>query len=293
MTPPVLGVVALPQLPLERLRSVALAADDAELEELWLWEDCFHSGGTATATAVLAWTERLRVGVGLLPVPLRNPALVAMETATLSHLFPGRYQLALGHGVQEWMGQVGARVESPLTLLREHLTAVRALLDGRTVSTSGRYVSLDHVVLDRPPRPAPAVHAGASGPRSLALCGELAEGTVLTGGTTPDGVSGARRHVARGRAAAGRRDPHTVTVYLMAATGPGAEDRLTAEQRRVDVGVGADTGVAGDADAVAAAVLRWADAGADTVVLQPTADEPDPEGFTRWAGEEVRPRLRG
>jgi hypothetical protein len=36
-------------------------------------------------------------------------------------------------------------------------------------------------------------------------------------------------------------------------------------------------------------VQRLADAGADTVVLQPTADEPDPEGFVRFAAEEVRP----
>ncbi|MFG2887294.1 hypothetical protein ACGFYV_34260 [Streptomyces sp. NPDC048297] len=48
-------------------------------------------------------------------------------------------------------------------------------------------------------------------------------------------------------------------------------------------------GVAGDAGAVADAVRRMADAGADTVVLQPTADEPDMEGFVRFAAEEVRP----
>lgn len=48
-------------------------------------------------------------------------------------------------------------------------------------------------------------------------------------------------------------------------------------------------GVAGDADAVAKAVQRLADAGADTVILQPTADEPDPEGFLRFVAGEVRP----
>ena len=36
-----LGVVFLPQLPPERLRGVAVAADEAVLDELWLWEDCF------------------------------------------------------------------------------------------------------------------------------------------------------------------------------------------------------------------------------------------------------------
>ncbi|EPD55050.1 hypothetical protein HMPREF1211_07951 [Streptomyces sp. HGB0020] len=47
-------------------------------------------------------------------------------------------------------------------------------------------------------------------------------------------------------------------------------------------------GVAGDAGTVAKAVGRLAEAGADTVILQPTGDEPDPEGFVRFVAEEVR-----
>src|SRR5918992_2812124 len=86
----VLGTVFLPHLPPNRLRRVARAADEAGLEELWLWEDCFLAGGIASAAAVLAWTRRLRVGVGVLPVPLRNVALAAMEMAALHRLFPRR-----------------------------------------------------------------------------------------------------------------------------------------------------------------------------------------------------------
>jgi alkanesulfonate monooxygenase SsuD/methylene tetrahydromethanopterin reductase-like flavin-dependent oxidoreductase (luciferase family) len=126
----VLGAVFLPQLPPERLRAVVRAADESGLEELWLWEDCFRESGIATASAALAWSERLRVGVGLLPVPLRNVAIAAMETATLHRLFPGRVRIGVGHGVQDWMGQVGARVESPVTLLREYVVALKALLAG-------------------------------------------------------------------------------------------------------------------------------------------------------------------
>src|SRR5882672_10659269 len=95
-----LGVVFLPQNPPERLSAVARAADAAGLEELWLWEDCFLESGFTTAAATLAWTERLRVGIGLLPVPLRNVALTAMELATLHRLFPDRAIVGLGHGVQ-------------------------------------------------------------------------------------------------------------------------------------------------------------------------------------------------
>lgn len=164
-----LGAVFRPQLPPEKLRDVVRVADAAGLEELWLWEDCFLESGIATASAALAWSERLRVGIGLLPVPLRNVAVTAMETATLDRLFPGRFTLAVGHGVQDWMGQVGARAESPVTLLREYLDALRALLRGERVTTDGRYVKLDDVALDWPPPTAPEVLAGVTGPRSLRL----------------------------------------------------------------------------------------------------------------------------
>ncbi|MEU0947159.1 LLM class flavin-dependent oxidoreductase [Streptomyces canus] len=284
-----LGAVFRPQLPPERLRALARLADETGLEELWLWEDCFREGGISTAAAALAWTERVRIGVGLLPVPLRNVAITAMEAATLHRMFPGRAVLAIGHGVQDWMGQVGARAESPLTLLREHLLALRALLAGERVTTRGRYVSLDDVALDWPPGGPVEVLTGATGPRTLRLTGEAADGTVLTAGTPPEGVRRARGLIEEGRRKAGRTDPHRVVVYLLTATGPDATARLRAELADEGLADVPDLGVAGDPDAVAKAVQRLADAGADTVVLQPTADEPDPEGFVRFVAQDVRP----
>ena len=172
--------------------------------ELWLWEDCFLEGGLTAATAALAWTERLQVGVGLLPVPLRNPAVAAMEIATLARLFPGRFLPGLGHGVLDWMAQVGAAVPSPMTLLREYTAAVRDLLHGRTVDVDGRFVHLDGVALDWPPPEVPPLLVGARGPKTVRLAGEVADGVILDSGLTRDGGPGGVRAVAEGRAAAGR-----------------------------------------------------------------------------------------
>src|SRR4051812_50081800 len=86
----VVGAIALPSLPPERLPAVARAADAAGLEELWLWEDCFFVGGIAAAGALLACTERLKVAVGGLPVPLRAGPPPAMELAAPQRLAPGR-----------------------------------------------------------------------------------------------------------------------------------------------------------------------------------------------------------
>jgi alkanesulfonate monooxygenase SsuD/methylene tetrahydromethanopterin reductase-like flavin-dependent oxidoreductase (luciferase family) len=286
-----LGAIFRPDLPPERLHAVARAADEAGLDELWLWEDCFKEGGVAAAAAALAWTDRVRIGIGVFPVPLRNVALAAMEIASLDRLFPGRFIVGVGHGVQEWMAQVGMGVDSPLTLLREYLTALRALLRGEQVSTDGRYVRLDAVALDWPPETAPAILAGAVGPRTLQLSGQHADGTILTAATSPDRLRLARIHIDEGRAAAARTDPHPVVVYLQVATGPNAAQRLAAEQRRSGSDPSEEVGVAGDAGAVVDAARRLETAGADSVVLQPTADEADPVGFVRFVGSEIRPLL--
>ncbi|HEY7593266.1 MAG TPA: LLM class flavin-dependent oxidoreductase [Actinophytocola sp.] len=287
-----LGVVFRPQLPPERLPGVVRAAEESGLEELWLWEDCFFEGGVASMAAALGWTSRLRVGIGILPLPLRNVALTAMEVATLDRLFPGRTVFGFGHGAQEWMAQVGARPASPLTAMREHLVALNALLRGERVRTSGDYVRLDDVALDWPPPAPPRLYFGATRPRSLRLSGELAGGTIIDAAHNADAVRRARALIDEGRAAAGRTDPHPLVVYLQATTGPSAAARLRKELEIWGNEAVPDLGAAGDAESVAQAVHKLAGAGADSVILTHTADEPDIEGFVRFTAEEVRPLVR-
>lgn len=268
---------------------MAEAADASGVDELWLWEDCFLLGGVASASAALAWTHRVRLCVGILPAPLRNVALTAMETATLERMFPGRVALGIGHGVQTWMGQVGARPASPLTLLREYAGALRGLLAGSEMTVAGRYVTLDSVRLDWPPSSPPPIWVAGEGPHTLRLTGEVADGTILTGGTTPSAVRRARALIDEGRSASGRPGHHHVVVYVPTAFGPGAAERLDVELRHWGLDAGHDVGLAGSAEQVADGVHRWVAAGADTVVLQPAGDDPDPEGFMHTVGADVSP----
>jgi alkanesulfonate monooxygenase SsuD/methylene tetrahydromethanopterin reductase-like flavin-dependent oxidoreductase (luciferase family) len=278
----ILAATCWPQVPPEQLREVAQVAEESGLAELWLWEDCFWGGAPTLASAILAWTDRLPVAIGVLPVPLRNVALAAMETAALHRLFPGRVTVGVGHGVQGWMGQVGARAESPLTLLSEYLRALRGLLNGEQLKMDGRYVRLDDVALGWAPPVPPALYCAAAGPRTLRVSGQLADGTVLDSSVTPDKLRAARLAIDEGRRAAGRVDPHPVVVYLLTVTGPDAAERLASMGR-----VGA--AVAGDAEQVAEAVRFWAGAGADKVVLYPPLTDSDPVAFLRFAAWEVQP----
>ena len=284
-----LGVAYVPTTPPEQLRALAETAERSGLDELWVWEDSFKQSGIASATAALAWTERISVGIGLLPVPFRNVALTAMELATVERMFPGRLLAGVGHGVQTWMEQAGARVASPLTLLREYATALRALLRGERVSVTGRYVRLQEVVLDWPPAVPPPLMLGAAGPKALALAAELGDGTLLGNVLSESEVGEVGQLVAR---SAGRR-PHALVSTLLVATGADAAQRLEREVPRWGRAAEPGIGAAGDAATIAAALRRLGHLGVTSVSLQPTEDEPDLLGFVRFLGTEVKPLLAG
>jgi alkanesulfonate monooxygenase SsuD/methylene tetrahydromethanopterin reductase-like flavin-dependent oxidoreductase (luciferase family) len=259
----VVGAIARPQLPPEQILRVGRAAEEAGLDELWIWEDSFYEGGIGMAGALLGATDRLRVGIGILPFPLRNVALAAMEIAALDRAFPGRFLPGLGHGVQEWMRQAGVKPRSLLTLEREYVAALRSLLEGDTVTVHGEYVQLEGVRLAWPPSATPDLHLGAEGPRSLEVSGEVGDGTILVSSTTLERFESAQRLVSTGRETSGRGGMHQFTIFLPSTSR--------------------------EAAATADLVRAWAGAGAHRVVLEPEAHEPDPEGFVRFVAAEVAP----
>ena len=188
------------------------------IEQLWLIEDCFFTAGISLAAAALTATEQLTVGIGIMPAVARNPAITAMEIATLCAIAPGRFRPGIGHGVQAWMEQIGARTPSPLTTLDETITVVKRLLAGEEVSFDGREVHLDGVRLDHPPATVPAVLAGVQQTRSLGLAGRVADGVILVEGAGPTYVEWALDQ-------AGRPDDFEVVTFTMLAV---ADDRPTA-----------------------------------------------------------------
>ncbi|RZL26006.1 MAG: LLM class flavin-dependent oxidoreductase [Rhodococcus sp. (in: high G+C Gram-positive bacteria)] len=278
-----IAVVLRPEQSPEDLIQLAKYADEVGIDEVWLWEDCFFGGGIATAATVLAATARMRVAIGVLPTPMRNTAITAMEISALGRIHPDRLRVGFGHGVQSWMRQIGAKAESPLTLLREQFGAVERLLRGESVTVSGRYVNLEDVTLAWPPEEVPQLLVGATGPKTLALSGELAQGTVLSGGTTLDGVRRAIQHI-------GAQD-HEVVVYVICAFSSGGRERALAEAAASGSESPEEAIAVGTAADVAAAAVRWVDAGATTVVLQPTVDEPDVREFIRLVAQEVQPLM--
>jgi 5,10-methylenetetrahydromethanopterin reductase len=191
-----LGVVVPPDLPDDLFVPYIRRADSLGFAELWVVEDCFQRGGIAQAAVVLASTPRIRVGIGILPAGARNVAFAAMEISTLARLFPGRLLVGVGHGMPNWMQQVGARPASPLTLLGEYIPAIKAILAGENTTVDGRFVKVRDVQLAQAPQRPPPIFAGVRGPKSLALSGRVADGTVLAEPVTPEYLGFVRQQLA-------------------------------------------------------------------------------------------------
>lgn len=206
--------------PAGSLADYAQRLERAEVEQLWIVEDCFFTAGVSLAATALAVTERLQVGIGIMPAVARNPAIMAMEIATLCGLAPGRFRPGIGHGVQEWMEQMGARPVSPLTTLDETITVVKRLLAGDEVTFHGQVVTLDKVRLDQAPPTAPPILAGVQQAKSLALAGRVADGVILVEGAGPTYVDWALEQ-------AGRPADFELATFTMLAV---ADDRRTAYQ---------------------------------------------------------------
>lgn len=312
----------------ETLAHYARRVEALGFDELWVVEDCFYTGGIAQAATALAATDRITVGLGIAPAVARNASFLAMEFATLARMHPGRFHGGIGHGVAEWMDQIGETPRSWLAALEETTTAVRALMVGEEVTSSGKTVNLRDVKLTHPPTEVPPVSLGVRGPKSLQLAGRCADGTILAENSAPAYIAWAREHIASGARDAGRDEHHQVTVYAncvvserdpeaartairrwtaMTLGGEGnvqlsplpyVEDLLTLiakddldtlTEGLQDVWLD-DLAITGTPVDGAASIRRLGDAGADAVVLVPPVDL-DPDGWLESVGTELLPRL--
>ncbi len=301
-----IGVFFRTSWPPENLPAFARAADAAEFDEVWVAEDCFFSGAMSQAATALALTRRVDIGIGLLPIAVRNPAITTMEVAALARMYPGRLSVGLGHGVDAWMRQIDARPPDRLVALAEAIDAMSRLLRGETVTMHGAFVSLDRVALANPPRVPPPILIGTTGERGLRMSGQIADGFVLPEGSGPPAVRWANE-------VAGGPDVAVVYAWLSidddrdrAAATLGADveawratDLYPRLMESAEIGpepgpLGPDRirrmAVAGNPDDCAAMIDELTDAGASTVVLLPLIHGHEAQ-LSRLASE-VLPRLR-
>jgi alkanesulfonate monooxygenase SsuD/methylene tetrahydromethanopterin reductase-like flavin-dependent oxidoreductase (luciferase family) len=298
-----------PDWPAEDLVPFARAAEEQGYDELWVVEDCFWTGAVATATAALTATSRLRVGIGLLPAGVRNPATVAMELAAMARIAPSRLRVAFGRGIPDWMDKIGARLPGGVADLERTVAVVRRLLAGEHVEASDEALQLDGVQLGHPPPRPPEILIGTTGPRGFAAAARCADGVLLAEVTSPSAISWVREEMQQA-GKAGRivayallsldQDSQTGIDAVFPHVAQWATSDVFAElasrsglkrgNPEVAPEVVRSMAVAGDASDCLTAIQRWEEAGIDTLVLISRFDN-GPEQLAAFA-RDVLPRVR-
>lgn len=197
----------------------ARRAEEAGLGSVWIAEDYFFPSAFPLLAAAAAVTRRVPLVAGVVNPYTRHPALLAMETATLSVLAPDRVVLGLGASLREWIEtRMGIPYTRPLGTLRESVEVIRALLAGRRVDHAGPAFTLRQVALEFPhPGASVPIVIGAKEPRGLALAGAIGDGLHLSVMATPAYIRRARATAEAARREAGRpngRLPVTANVLV-------------------------------------------------------------------------------
>lgn len=209
--------------PAEIVECVRLA-ETLGYESAWVAEG--HGGDQfAVLAACATQTSRILLGTSITSVFVRTVPTIAMAAATLDHLSAGRFILGVGssHKVQV-EGEHGVPYAKPLTRVRESVEIIRQLLRDGRVQYAGDTVKIDGFDLWFTPRsPEIPVYISAVFPKMIALCGEIADGVILTRSTLGTAAT-VRKQVADGAKRAGR-DPGGITVTTLLPTAIGQTRR--------------------------------------------------------------------
>lgn len=143
-------------------------AEDLGYDDLWSGEATGFDGFTPLALAA-GWTERLRLGTGVVNPYTRGPALMAQTAAALADASRGRFILGIGASsdriVERWNG---VPFEKPLTRVREAVEELRPVFRGER-GRGGFKLEVP------PPEPIP-IYVAALRQKMLRLAGEVGDG---------------------------------------------------------------------------------------------------------------------
>ena len=227
---PRLGVRAHGGLGPQHCVDLARAAEAHGFASMWFAENPFERGVFPPIAACLLATQRIRAGIGIVNPYMRHPAQIAMDYAALDELAPGRALLGIGSGIGVQIERLGFRYR-PLAAMEDAMQIVRGLLRGETVRYRGKVFSADGVAPRfEPPRRDVPIHMASMGDRSLALCGRIADGLIISNMCPLGYTQRAVGIVGEAAQQAGRPMPDVVQYVPCVARPDRAEAREVAKQ---------------------------------------------------------------
>ncbi|HSJ44108.1 MAG TPA: LLM class flavin-dependent oxidoreductase [Euzebyales bacterium] len=274
---------------LDRLVAFAATADELGYATLsandhLVWQRPWLDG-PAALTSVLSHAGRMTLATSICLVNVRHPVVVAKWLTTVARLAGNRVIAGLGPGSSGAdHAAVGIRFDERWARFDEAFTAVKALVQGRSVPTGTFYDVMD-VHLEPLPARTPEVWFGSWGSdRRLRALAATADGWMASGyNTTPTRFAEARGRLDEHLVACGR-DPSgfpdiIATMWLSVTDTQGEADRLVHDvlapvlRRRADE-LAAQLPI-GRPEHCIELLQAYADAGARQILLWPISDPID------------------
>jgi alkanesulfonate monooxygenase SsuD/methylene tetrahydromethanopterin reductase-like flavin-dependent oxidoreductase (luciferase family) len=274
--PPRIGIAFSGGVSPSEIVDCARLAENLGYESAWVAEG--HGGDQfAVLAACAAQTSHILLGTSITSVFVRTAPTIAMAALTIDDLSQGRFILGVGssHKVQV-EGEHGVPYARPLTRVRETVAVIRLLARDGRVQLCGETVRVENFDLWFSPRRSRfPIYVSALFPKMAALCGEIADGILLTRSSLAT-AAGIRRHLAEGAQRAGRR-PDEVAVASLLPTAVGETRRQALDALRPGLAfyagffprynrLVAEHGFAAEAAAIAAAWARGDRAAAEQAV---------------------------
>jgi probable F420-dependent oxidoreductase len=276
------------------------AAERLGFGSVWAWDHLFLGArrpfpfleALTTLTMVAARTSQIKLGTGILVLPVREPAVLAKTAATLQVASGGRLMLGVAAG---WYEREFDATAIPFRergkIFERNLDLLYRLWESDDVTGEWDGRVLTHVRMLPLPRPRPRLLIGGYVDRVLRRVATRSDGWV-TYFYTPESIAGAWSRI-RGYAEDAGRDPDELTVVAQVplCVGTSYEEASSRAARYVaeyfDVPAWseatAESAVRGTPEQCAEQIAGYLDAGVQHLVFCPCDYEP--EQVQRLAGE--------
>jgi alkanesulfonate monooxygenase SsuD/methylene tetrahydromethanopterin reductase-like flavin-dependent oxidoreductase (luciferase family) len=220
---------------------IAAIADTSGLEYAGIQDHPYNAGFVDTLTQITwlaAHTNRVHLFPNVADLPLRPPAMLAKQAATIDVLSGGRFELGLGAGAfrDAIAGLGGPRraVGEARQALSEAIDIIRASWAGQPFQYQGQYYQLPDVQ----PGPVPAhdmgIWLGVAGPRAVRLVGAKADGwSVSAPYVPPERLAELGDIITESAREAGRDPDRIVRLYnVMGLITPAGQDMFNGPKER-------------------------------------------------------------
>jgi len=291
--------IPIPQVFLDGRTDMALVrqtlcrAEELGFHSAWVQDQVAGDVPLLESVSLLAYaaavTEKLKLGVSVIVLPIRNAPQLAKSVGSIDHMSNGRVILGVGLGPvfagDRYFQIFGTRADEALRRFNESVALLKRLWTEDEVSLDGEFYRLRKTHMEPKPvqQPHPPLWFGGQHPNALRRAAQVADGYMGAGPTTTEDFGRNVEHLRRFMDDAGRDPasfPISKRVYLAVDNNEQrAKQRLDEFfaqrypwQIEANPNYVADTCVWGSAARVAAGLARVLDLGAGMIVLNPLWD---------------------